>query len=149
MWKSTKRVSTWTLVQHPAGVVRVAEQLEGVAVPVGDRRAGQAEELGVGQRGAHIVAQPALLGAVGLVDQHDDVGAPIEQPRALEPEYRRDDDAALVLGKQSTQLLLGLGLPHAWQAGGAKLPKGLLDQVEPVQHDHDGRPARSLIVQQP
>ena len=101
-------------VQHPARVGLLAEQGEGVGGEVPDRGAGHAEELRVRQRCAHLPGQglrPGGLGAVRLVDHHDDV-APGRQVLAGVGELvdGRGDDAAHVVGQQGAQLLAGGGL---------------------------------------
>ena len=73
-----------------------------------DRRAGQAEEECVWQRLAHLAAQVAFLGAVSLVDQHDDVAAVVEHAAGLGKLVDRgDDDLARVLRQQALQLRRG------------------------------------------
>ena len=80
-------------------VVLAAEGLEG-ALAVGglvDRRAGEADEGGVGQPGHQEVAQIAAGGAVGLVDQHEDVLARVQIRRHVaELVDHRHDDAPVV-----------------------------------------------------
>ena len=74
------RLGDGVLVQVAAAAVIAAEDLEG-ALAVGglvDGRAGEAEIGGVGQRRHQVVAQVAAGGAVGLVDQDEDVVAGVE-----------------------------------------------------------------------
>ena len=64
----------------------VAEHLVGVAVREGDRRAGEGDERGVGQRVpevAGVAVEVVVVAAVGLVDDHDDV-APVGEQRVVE-----------------------------------------------------------------
>lgn len=103
------------------GVFHRAKGGEGVAVALVDGRAGQPEEEGVGQRRAHADAKLALLRAVRLVHQHDDVLAGVEQPSAS-PNLKdgRDDDLAAVLAQQLRQFLrvsalTRLGMSAAWK----------------------------------
>ena len=136
------------LVDDPAGVVGIAEELERRPVLVGDRRAGQPEELRLRQGRAHVGAEPAVLGTVCLVDEDDDVVPVVELAGAFEPEDRGDDDPPLVVGEHVAELVLGAGDSHAWEPGGAELGVGLLDEVNPVQDDHDGRSADVVVVKE-
>ena len=126
----------------------VTEQGERVAFLVRDRGAGQPEEPGVRQGGAHVITEGALLGAVRLIHQHDDVAAGVQLPGVLEPEDRGQHDPPLVITQQPPQLVLGLGDLDPREAGGAELAGHLLDQVEAVEHDHHRRPAHGLVVEQ-
>ena len=65
-------------VEVAAGILLRTEGEEGVPVAGVDRRTGQPEEEGVRQGVAHLPAEVALLGAVGLVDEDDDVVARVE-----------------------------------------------------------------------
>ncbi len=66
------------VVQHAVGIVRVAEGRPRVPVVGRDRRAGQTDELGAGQRLTHVEPETALLGAVRFVDHHHDVRSVVE-----------------------------------------------------------------------
>jgi len=78
------------------GILRVAKQLERVAVQVRDRRAGEAEEPGVRQRRAQVLAQLLLLGPVRLVDQDDDVVPVVQQAGVLKLVDGGEDQPPLV-----------------------------------------------------
>ena len=78
-------------VQRTIGVVRVAEHRPRVVVLRRDRRAGQADEPRVGQRLAHVETEAALLGAMGFVDHHHDVGTVVELSGLVEPVDGGDD----------------------------------------------------------
>ena len=125
---------------HVALLVLVGtEGVEGVAVGAVDRRARQAEQKRIGQGLAHLAAQVAFLGAVGLVHQRDDVAARVQRPAGLaELEDRRDDDLAHVLRQQLLQLLPGVGL---LQVGDVRPGEGAGDlavEIDPVHHDQHG-----------
>ena len=72
--------------------------VEGVAVAPVDGGAGQTKEEGVGQRRPHLHAQVPFLGAVGFIDQHNQVVAVVEDAVGFgEFEDGGDDDFARVL----------------------------------------------------
>ena len=51
----------------------IAEPGIGLAFPAEKRRAGKGHILGIGQAGPHVLRQRLVLGAVGFIDDHDDV----------------------------------------------------------------------------
>ena len=126
-----------------------AERVERVAVGAVDRRAGQPEQERVRQRLAHLAAEVALLGAVGLVDHGDDVVAVVEDARRLaELVDRRDDDLAHVLRQQPLQLLAAVGLDQVRHVGGVEGARDLGVEVDAVDHDQHGRvPERRMQPQ--
>ena len=108
------------LVQVTLGIV-TAKNLERAAparAPV-NRRAGEADQRGVGQRGHQVGAQRAAGGAVRLVHQDEDVGAGVDPGRhTVELVDGADDDAAPVAaagygGQQVLQAPLRLDLDVA------------------------------------
>ena len=119
---------------------------EGVAVALVDGRAGQPEEEGVGQRRAHADAKLALLRAVCLVHQHDDVRAGVEQPlRLAKLENGRDDDLAAVLAQQLRQFLARLRLNQIGNVGGVEGGADLRVQVDAVHGDDHGGVAQARL----
>ena len=113
-----------------------AESVEGVAVRAVDRRSGQAEQEGVGQCAAHLASKVDFLAAVGLVGQHDDVVAVIQNPlRLAEPEDRGDDDLAGILGQQPLQFVARARLLQVRRTGRVESAGDLRIEVDPVDHD--------------
>ncbi|MEJ7743751.1 MAG: hypothetical protein WKF73_15180 [Nocardioidaceae bacterium] len=80
--------------------------------------------------------------------RHDDVVALVEQPGLLEPEDRGQHDAAPVLLQDLLEIGLGLRRGDPGKPGGGELSLHLLDQVQPVQHHHDGGTTHGFVVQQ-
>ncbi len=96
-----------TVAAHVAAWVFLgAKGVEGVAVTPVDGRAGQAEQEGVRQRGAHLHPQVAFLGAVGFIHQDDDVLTVIQHAAGLAKfEDGGDDDLAGILAQQRFKFL--------------------------------------------
>jgi hypothetical protein len=87
-----------------------AKRPERVVVAPVDGRAGESEQEGVRERFAHLDAEVALLGAMGLVDEDDDVLAVVELARGLaELVDCRDDDLAHIVVEQLLKLLAAVG----------------------------------------
>ncbi len=97
---------------HVAVLVFVgAKGVEGVAVAAVDGRARQPEQEGVRQGGAHLHPQVAFLGAVGFVDQDDDVLTVVQHAVGFAKfEDGGDDDLARVLAQQGFQFLARIRL---------------------------------------
>ncbi len=126
-----------------------AEGIEGIAVAAVDGRTGQPEEEGIGQRGAHLHAQVALLGAVRLVDHDDNVVPLVEHAVRLgEFEDGRDDDLARVLAQQLLQLGAGLRLDQVGDVRGVERGADLRIQVDAVHDDDHGGRTQSRLQPQ-
>ena len=134
---------------YPRSVLLGAKGVEGVAVAPVDGRAGQPKQERVRQGGAHLHAQVAFLGAVGLVHQHDDVLALVQRPVSLgELEDGGDDDLARVLAQQRLQLLARLGLDQVGDVAGVEGGADLRVQVDAVDHDQHGGVAQGGLQAQ-
>ena len=72
----------------------------------------------------------------------------IEESGILEPEDRRDDDPALILGEHAPQGVPGTRDAQPGQSGRLKLAYCLLDEVDAVEHDHDRRAADRWVIEQ-
>ena len=135
-------------------VLGVTEERVGVPVGVDDRGTGEAEEAGVREGGAHVSGQRPFLGPVRFVDEDDDVVALVQRHRRrvlvlpLEPEDRRQDDAALVPTQCVAQFGLRFCDRDAREPGGEELALHLLDQVQAVQHYQDGGRTNPIVVEQ-
>jgi hypothetical protein len=77
-----------------------------------ERRAGEADERGVGQRQAHVARESAGLRPVGLVGNHDDVvtgRCRARRVHVLVELVDQAEDEAVILLQQLLQLLAGAG----------------------------------------
>ena len=117
-------------------------------VPVGpvDRRAGQAEEEGIGQGLAHLAAEVAFLGAVGFVHHHNDVRAVVQFAAGLaELVDRGDEHLADILAQQGLQLLPRGHAHHVRHVGGVEGGGDLSVEVDAVHHDYHGGVAQLRV----
>ena len=129
----------------------IAEPLVGLAVAPKQRGAGEGEVLGIGQSGPHVLGQGLVLGAVGLVDDHDDVVAVGEQRifLTLGPAEFLDQgkDEALVLAEECAHLLAVLRLGGIGLADGTGVEEIAVDlpvQVLAVGDDDEAVVALAL-----
>ena len=128
------------IARHVAAVVFLGTKgPEGVLVGLVDRGAGETEEEGVGQRGPHLAAEVAFLGAVGFVDHHDDVVPGIHVREGIaELVDGGDDDLAGAFLQQIMQLLDAVGGDDVGDIGGVEGAGDLGVEIGAVDEDEHG-----------
>ncbi len=131
----------------------IAEHPPGDLVALEERRAGETDIAGVGQGIAHVERQGAVLGAVGLVGDDDEVVAPgvgIPFANGLVEFLDQRKDMGFVLGQKLGEMLAARGparitvVVHHAASG-----KGLVDlcvQVVAVGEDQKGEVAAQLAM---
>ncbi len=89
--------------------------------------------------GAHVDSQVALLAAVGLVYEHDDVAMVVQiLGDAVELVDEGDDEPLVVGGQQVPQVALALGPHHRREAEGLQVLHHLRFQFPTVHDDQQG-----------
>lgn len=102
-------------------------------------RAGETNERGVWNARHQVVAQITLGGAVGLVDQHVNVGPGIQVSRHVREFLdRRDDDAAIVILQQRIECVDAGGRLHVVQTQCLQVSYHLVFQLVAVDEQQDG-----------
>jgi hypothetical protein len=127
-------------VQVALGVV-AAEGFEGALAVNGEIHGGatESDEGGAGQASHQVGAEIATGGAVRFIDQHVDVGAPVEIRRHVaELVDHRHDDAAVVGGEQLVEAGDTAGVLHIPQAQGGEVFEHLIFQLIAVDHQQHG-----------
>ena len=141
------------LVRH--GLIHRVDRLDDAAELPGrvllllhQRRAGHGDEAGIRERLLHLDAHLAVLAAVPLVDQHEDVGvgqrgADAANGRLELVDNRRDDGIALAV-EQFDELASCRGVLDA-NLTLAERPRNLPVEVRAVGHEDDFRIANLLV----
>ena len=113
------------------------------------RRAGEADECGIGQRQPHVARELAGLGAVRFVGNHDDVvprAVGLVRVHVLVELVDQAEDVAVVLLQQLFQLLARAGARRLFvrHAAADEGPVNLAVQVVAVGHQQEGELGRDL-----
>ena len=129
----------------------VAEHLaRAFLLALDQRRAGKADEAGIGQGIAHIQRKDVVLAAVRLVGDDDHVGALRQQrvglPRLVPELLDQREDVALVAAQQLFQVFAtgGAHVLAGRRAGGLEGLGDLVVQLLAVGDDHEGGTAQHL-----
>ena len=130
----------------------IAEDLAGLLLAVHQRRAGEPDERGVRQGGAHVAGEEVVLAAVGLVGHHDHVAAArelrVDLARRRVELLNQREQVAVVLTEQLPQVRAAAG-PHGLLrflhgAGAREGGVDLLVELVAVGDDQETPVARHL-----